>query len=184
MKKIQIIVFVLLVAFPLLSQEINPKYILSRSESYFVQILNEYRESQRLSPLHMDKRFYQRSYDQSYYIAKYNIIKISAGAGTIFTSHEQPYDIPNWDEDTERYYREDPNWGGENVACTAFLYGSKITSQEAIAKKILENWKRSQSHNELLLDPSIRSISICFLRMEIRKRGYQYVVSATMNVGK
>jgi hypothetical protein len=172
-------------------------------------LVNAYRKSNGLSEVKITKRLWIWSHNQSLYLA--NLVRIGLIEGnikgaysqklimdTIVDLHAQDYDLPNYEEqDRTQIPLKIRPFVGENVFFMIIKNQQSTINQKQLAKLILDAWKNSKKHNDLLLYEKFNtdyrgtfdriSVSIFKTRQFTFKKDGKitnsYIISATISLG-
>lgn len=172
-------------------------------------LVNAYRKSNGLSEVKITKRLWIWSHSQSLYLA--NLVRIGLIEGnikgaysqklimdTIVDLHAQDYDLPNYEEqDRTQIPLKIRPFVGENVFFMIIKNQQSTINQKQLAKLILDAWKNSKKHNDLLLYEKFNtdyrgtfdriSVSIFKTRQFTFKKDGKitnsYIISATISLG-
>jgi len=172
-------------------------------------LVNAYRKFNGLSEVKITKRLWIWSHSQSLYLA--NLVRIGLIEGnikgaysqklimdTIVDLHAQDYDLPNYEEqDRTQIPLKIRPFVGENVFFMIIKNQQSTINQKQLAKLILDAWKNSKKHNDLLLYEKFNtdyrgtfdriSVSIFKTRQFTFKKDGKitnsYIISATISLG-
>jgi len=168
MKKL--ILFIILAVYTTLgfSQDykIIPGMVLKTAEQEFVILVNDYRKEKGLEPVVLDNKYYSNVYNQSYYLSHLNEYFMRTGNNTLYISHGQELDLPDYTEIT-REYKGTINRGECVTHKMDWLFEFNKRTEKEIATMALNCWKKSPPHNATLLNKEYKKISICCYRTQI-----------------
>jgi hypothetical protein len=193
MKKIILIVIMLISLNSYAQNQYGSR--LNNLEDAVVFYVNEYRASLRLNTLRRTKKYEDACDNQSQYLVAVNYnrfhndttiykaeknktINSKDSGPKVWISHNQEIDLPNWIEKPLGHDRYRSLWGFDMGECISILsHGSTslnkntyIDSIEQTAVMIVNNWKKSHKHNEILKLKNADEVSIAIRYIETSRK--------------